>query len=456
MKKTHPILVGIDSVKPYKVRTSHSLYDIQPPAMQIADFLPVGGIMGITSYPGAGKSWLAMAIAKAVGGGEDFLGKFKARRGGVLFVGSDSSLYDYARQWTRLTSHTELAAHVYEPVRFLVQSSFMFEDRDEVRRLIRTHQQFEWGDFHQTESGMEREKGFHVIVFDTVSRLTRANQNDNTEMEEVFRHIRWIAEATDAAVILIHHNSKRTEFNDGSDWRGAMSQIGALDSWIQLTPSANDKFRIGVEYKKFRGITPANFAYKMNVMDPQVASLVWTDEAVLTKRASKQIEGELGRELLKRVKEKPGLRSVELADDLWNSDWRQNTTEQQWTDRNKLAQAVRNALKAMTTNGIIAATAGVEGKPVYSELLTQPKETTGGKVVEEQAVKAGDGDPVDTPKAPRRVPKKGAARGSGDSRPASQGVSGEVEKGPRRSKRKGRKGRAGTGQGVEGSDPAQT
>jgi len=434
MRKSHPILAGIEMVRPYKTHTSHSLYEIQPPAMQIADFLPVGGIMGITSYPGAGKSWLAMAIAKAVGGGEDFLGKFKARRGGVLFVGSDSSIYDYAYQWTRLTRHTELAPHVYEPVRWLIQSPFMLDDRDEIRRLIATHRSFEWGDFHETDEGMEREKGFHVIVLDTLSKLTRANQNDNTEMEEVFRHTRWLAEATNAAIIVIHHNSKRNEFNDGADWRGASSQFGALDSWIQLTPSKNDKFRIGVEYKKFRGITPANFAYQMNVMDKDIASLVWTDQVVATgsSKQSKIIDGALGQEVLKRIKEKPGLRAIDIIGDIWNSEWRQDVVGQSWPDEKKFASGVRNALQALLVNGLISKSANNEGKPVYEVLLTKPKEPSSGEVVEKQAEQASGSDPSDSSETPGSVPPASQDRGSGDRGADSQGVHG---KGKRRKKR---------------------
>jgi len=408
VKKSHPILQGIESVRPYKLTTGHHLYTIDPPAMQIDDFLPVGGIMGITSQPGAGKSWLAMAIAQSVGSGELFLGRFKARRGGVLFVGSDSSLYDYARQWTRLTSHVELAAHIYEPVRFLIQSSFMFEDRDEVRKLIATHNSFEWGDFHVNDEGAEKEKGFHVIVFDTVSKLTRANQNDNTDMEEVFRHIRWIAEATNAAVILIHHNSKRTEFNDGSDWRGASSQFGALDSWIQLNPSLKDKYKIAVEYKKFRGITPANFAYQMNVSDPKIASLCYTDELVITnKKEERVVNGELGKEVLRYIGEHPRQRATTIIAEIWKSDWRNNTTQQTWTDEGRFNKGVRNAIQALKTNGLIFQTASPEGKPVYEVLKTKIGETSGSEVVAQQAEQAGDGDQGNAPPPPPVVSAAG-------------------------------------------------
>lgn len=315
MRKSHPLLRDIDSVSPYRLLSGDSLYDIKAPPMQIEDFLPAGGVMGITSFPGVGKTWVALEVARAVTKGDPFLGRFPVVRGGVLFVGSDSSLFDYARQWTRLTRGDLGASESYEPARFLVQSSFMFEDRDEIRKIIATHRKFEWGPLRDTDQGPTRERGFHVIVFDTLSRLTRAQQNDNTEMEEVFRHVRWIAEATGAACILLHHNSKRSEYNDGADWRGAMSQIGALDSWVHLSPSRKDKYLIGVEYKKFRGITPDGFAYRMSVNDPHVATLTASNEPVTQEQKLKT--DTLAQSIQHYIESSPGSRACEVRDALW-------------------------------------------------------------------------------------------------------------------------------------------
>ena len=365
MRKSHPLLVGIENVRPYRTVTGESLYLIRPPAMQIENFLPVGGVMGLTSYPGVGKTWLAMEIARAVASGTPFLGRNTAQRGGVLFVGSDSSLEDYARQWTRLTQATPDAAEVYEPVRFLVQSTFMFEDRDEIRKLIATHRKFEWGETHITDDGPERESGFHVIVFDTLSRLTRANQNDNTEMEEVFRNIRMLAEATNAAIILLHHNSKKSEFNDGADWRGAMSQIGALDSWVQLTPHPTKKHLIGVQYKKFRGITPADFAYTMNVDDPKQATLVASDEPVT--RGQRLTSDTSAKAILDHVKAHPGQRAIEIENALYEQ-FKESFSKPKWKT------CVNNRLTALVVSETVVKYQNPQGKAVYRE-ATKPDKT---------------------------------------------------------------------------------
>ena len=211
--------MGIENVDVYPFAQSRELYDITPPPMLIEDFLPRAGVMGITAFPGVGKSWLTLEIIRSIARGKRFLNKFNTTEGSCLFVGSDSSIFDYARQWTRLVrSEEEEWRNTFEQsmeedvseeehdarmeasfgpdhrlgpfhnVRFLMQSSFMFENVDEVRRLIATHNAFRWGPAEEVQddvgdfAGVDRTHGFDAIVFDTLSRLTRANQNDNTEM----------------------------------------------------------------------------------------------------------------------------------------------------------------------------------------------------------------------------------------------------------------------------------
>jgi hypothetical protein len=292
-------LVGIELVTPYKLASTSDMYRVPPPEMLIEGVIPKTSISGITSYPGVGKTWFALEVTRSLACGQSFLGKFKIEKpGSVLFLGSDASLYDYAEQWRRLTRKTwasftpteeetqvegfiEPVNLLEENVRFLVQSDFLFENLDSVRQLIRTCQTHPVGDPYWVGDGdsghWHQDMGFDLIVFDTLSKLTRANQNDNTEMEEVFRNIRLITETTGAAVLLLHHNSKRNEYNDGSDWRGAMAQIGALDGWLNVSKPYKDKSKVKVEVKKFRGRQPKPFAYRMDVDGELEATLSWID-----------------------------------------------------------------------------------------------------------------------------------------------------------------------------------
>jgi hypothetical protein len=343
---------------------------IKPPIMLIEDFLPSGCLMGLTSYPGVGKSWLAFEIMRAITTGTDFLGQFKVNiRGPVLFVGSDSSEFDYARQWTRLTREVPNAElnHAW----FLCQSPFMLDDDEEVSRLIKTslgyvveqnvtteHEDEETGEVY---SHTADRTNFELIIFDTLSRLSRKNQNDNTEMEEVFRNIRDIAEATGAAVLVLHHNSKPSEHNDGGDWRGAMSQIGALDSWLQLVKPkkivSGGSQIIGAQFKKFRGITPPDFSFNLDVNDPERASLSLSDVAVTN--GQRFTADPLAMAIEELVRVNGGLTCAAYRNVLWPQ------FESESKSKGAFTVAVENRFRALVTSGTLTKSKNEEGKPVY-------------------------------------------------------------------------------------------
>lgn len=476
----NPLLVGIERVESYPFTTARELYEITPPPEIIEDFLPQGGIMGITSFPGVGKSWLTLEVVRAVSLGSPFLRRFRTTQGSCLFVGSDSSIFDYARQWARLarSDESEFLVRTADPgedpeenrrredalretlgpdfhlgpfhaARFLLQSQFMFDSRDEIRRLISTARHFKWGPYSDQYDelddfvGRERREGFDVIIFDTLSRLTRANQNDNSEMEEVFRNIRSIAELTGAAIIVLHHNSKRTEFNDGTDWRGAMSQIGALDSWVQLSPARNNKYLIGVEYKKFRGITPEDFAYTMDVNDAATASLTATDEHPAVPPSMRDKVSDL---ILMFLADNAGTRfSVkQVRDGLWDQ-----CGDMFGGSRDKFVVAVRNRLEYHNqhpdpTKPRVMKSGGVS-RGVTAFYWVEKKESTDGGVdapapAEEESAADGAGpvrEHVDA--VPAEAPRRARSGGDGGrSRPRRRNV--RPAAGPRAPRTRAKKG----------------
>lgn len=350
-------LVSFGNAKPYRPMTAEKLRLVRPPDMLVEEFMAAGFVCGLTSYPGVGKTWLALEIGRGVCTGDKIMGEFVVRGGpqGVLFVGSDSSEADYARQWARLTQAQHEAWEAsfdreqgeeppspFERIHFLIQSPFMLDNADEVRRIILTALDETLFPREQCVIGGEVVKSARgscaLIIMDTLSRLTTANQNDNTEMERVFANVRCICEVTGAAVLLLHHNSKATEFNDGADWRGAMSQIGALDSWIQLSRSKKEPSKIKAEFKKFRGITPSSFEYKQNVNDPDRANLAYLGKA----------EGFFGQESIKEdlLLQFSVWKTLATAEEtLWAS------YSDQFTERGKFHKACQNRLADLMTNG---------------------------------------------------------------------------------------------------------
>jgi hypothetical protein len=268
------------------------LFDVPDPPMLVETLLPMKTLTGLSSFPGVGKTWLSLELARAVATGTKFLGKHQARMGNVVFVGQDASVHDYGRQLRKLclaeyTKYEEEVAagqRLINPFRdhihFIVRAGIAFENMESMKRLAGTLMTMQHSEDvtvpheggvpeHTTSTGVD------LIVFDTLSALTRCSQVDNTMMEYVYRNIRWLADVTGAGIVLLHHNSYANEHNDGERWRGAGSQEAALDNWFQLVRvpqgyvrrNGVHTYRILLKIKRFRGLTPEPFHYKLVVDD---------------------------------------------------------------------------------------------------------------------------------------------------------------------------------------------
>lgn len=274
-----------DAAEPYKVATTRMLYNAPPVEFLVEGILPTHAICGLTGAPGTGKTWFAMAMMEAVVTGTKFLGKFPTKQGPALYVGADASFLDYAQQWWRLThesyeSYTQEVdgetVHIENPydryADFLLQDDFNLDDADKVARLIRTSDSVSRPSYIEdvlTDDGweqVEREgKHYRLIVYDTLTKLTRSQENNSVDRDKVFEHLRDIAEATGATLLVLHHPPLVSEFRSGEEWRGAGSQFGALDAHFHILKDGGRDDVIQFKVKKFRGITPKPFLFNLDV-----------------------------------------------------------------------------------------------------------------------------------------------------------------------------------------------
>lgn len=294
------------ALEPYKLMSMQELMDTPEPPMLVEGILPMRTFTGLTAMPGVGKTWLSLDFARAVATAGKVLGKFQARMGNVVYVGQDASVHDYGRQIRKMcrTEFDQYEAEVEQGIRvanpfrdhihFLVRAGITFENIESMRRLAATLLTLKHSEdvvISATSGEAEHvvSHGVDLIIFDTLTALTRMNQLDNTLMDAAFRNIRWLAEVTGAAIILLHHNSYPSEFNDGERFRGAGSMEAALDNWFQLTrvpggyvrKDGEHRYRILLKVKRFRGLTPEDFHYKLTV-NAETAKLLFEEPNVDT------------------------------------------------------------------------------------------------------------------------------------------------------------------------------
>jgi hypothetical protein len=276
------------------------LYEVETPPMLIEPFIPAGTLGGLSGGPGVGKSWFVLEAARALVTGTEFLDRFEvANSVPVLYIGSDSSRFDYGRCWRRLTKrqYDQLGARrdaedpegddpdnaqvrdlnpLNDRMRFIIGSDFSLDDPEKVDAMIRAVD-FEWGphiwadddaddDGNHIPGHWYRERGAGLIIMDTFGSLTDQDMIDNTQMIQVYKGLRSFVDKTGATVLLLNHCPKGKE-----TWLGAISQVGKLDFWLHLkmVPKQPDPDYLQVVFKKVRGIRPKDpVRYKMDVNDP--------------------------------------------------------------------------------------------------------------------------------------------------------------------------------------------
>ena len=331
----------LEGVEKYSRLNIRQLWDVPLPEMLIEGLLPRRTLTGLTAKPGAGKTWLTLELARSIATGTKFLGHFQCRPGNVVFVGQDADICDYARQIRKLfkaevemyDAEIEAGQRVTNPFddRFsaIIDPGLLIEDQHRMKRLAATVLDIEHSERDVTRqeidtqtgelvehSDTEIQRGTDLIVLDSESSMTRLDQNNNTDMEIAFRNLRWLAKVTNAGVVIIHHNGNTTEFNDGENWRGASSQVGALDNWFNLKPHPRHPNRVLFQVKRFRGLRPDDFNYTMSHTDDS-SELMYE---VAEEEHAVNIEMNLGTLVADWLRQNQGYHpAIKIRDGIWPS-----------------------------------------------------------------------------------------------------------------------------------------
>lgn len=190
--------------------------DFPEPKWAIPGLLPAG-LSVFAGRPKLGKSWLALAIATAVGGGGVVLGR-RAEKGRVLYL----ALEDNPRR---------------------------LKDRLSKQRATTTADidfHFEWPALVEKRGGQPgtlalieaiNARSYSMVIIDTISRaLGHADQLDQADMNVAFGSLQRIAIERDICLLLIdHHRKSAGSVGDViDDVMGATSKVGVADAAIGI------------------------------------------------------------------------------------------------------------------------------------------------------------------------------------------------------------------------------
>jgi AAA domain/DnaB-like helicase N terminal domain len=171
----------------------------------IERLIPARAITILAGEPGAGKTWLALAIAKAVKLGGEFLGH-RATQGEVLYLDRENPL-----------------ALVRERLEIICGGAGVLSP---------------WGNWCADEPPLigdprllDFAKQGLLIIFDSLIRFHKAeNENDASEMSKIMAQLRALANAG-GTVLALHHKAK----SETSSYRGSSDIAGGADAVFALT-----------------------------------------------------------------------------------------------------------------------------------------------------------------------------------------------------------------------------
>ena len=229
----------------------------------IEPLIPPGAAGLIAGDGGVGKTWLTLDLALATAMGKKWAGHFQCRQGAVLVVDEENSELLLRARLEKLITARAISDTGPIPLYFRVGtginlspekngnfSASFIELMAEVKRL-----------------------GVILIVFDSLTRVHRANENQSNEMAGVFAHVRYLMDQTGAACIFNHHMRKAGggKTKSGERIRGSTDIRNFADFTLLVDKSDNG---IKITHDKSRWaepIDPFEVALNYDALDDSIS-----------------------------------------------------------------------------------------------------------------------------------------------------------------------------------------
>lgn len=179
----------------------------------VEGLMPKEGVGILAGHPKIGKSWLTLDLAITASYGGLWLNKFQVQPGHVLYVDEESSNDMLGSRFHKLLKHKGLAD---AKIQFLLKEGFNFSIQaklDELRQVASL--------LHPS-----------LMIFDSLNRVHRANENSASEMGEVFRKVSALSKEFGCFILFTDHLPHGQERFRGSTDKEAFVDTGFLASKI--------------------------------------------------------------------------------------------------------------------------------------------------------------------------------------------------------------------------------
>lgn len=206
------------------------LEKLPPPRWLIPGVLTEGSLAAIYGAPESGKSFLAVDMSMAIASGIDWHGR-GVERGAVLYIAAEGApgLGKRVRAWKQ-DRHAQEHAFDFRLMRDEI--NFAAEKEGTVRAFVKA---------------VTDELGpLKLVVIDTLNQTAAgADENSAKDMSRYIASMKWLRDATGAAVVVVHHSGKDVS----KGMRGSTALLGAMDTTVEVERD-KDKHSIKVAVQK--------------------------------------------------------------------------------------------------------------------------------------------------------------------------------------------------------------
>ena len=186
----------------------------------VKDFFPPASLSMVYAPPGDLKSMFLMDMAVCVAAGKPFatslpnsdtFSGFPVTQGPVVWFDKDNGIDVMMERFAAFgKAHNAPDAPVY----------FTAFPKPDIKAA---------NGLEQIAAAIRETKAV-LVIFDNLLRIAGVDDENSSEMDKAMSALRWVAEDTRAAVVVIHHSRKDATGRNGDKVRGHSSILGSLDA----------------------------------------------------------------------------------------------------------------------------------------------------------------------------------------------------------------------------------
>lgn len=200
------------------------------PRWLVEGLIPHEAITIISGAPASYKTFLTFDIALKVAGGEKVFGEFQTTQSPVLIIDEENHPRILQERATLLSQNSGL------PIFIASKNGFLLGE-DSVRKVVE----------------YARSKDVRLIIFDSFICIHNSDENVASEMRNVMKHLKEIAN-NGIAVIVIHHHRKKGKdrSNASQEIRGSSDILAQVDCHLAIDRKRSGDASVIIQQSKLR------------------------------------------------------------------------------------------------------------------------------------------------------------------------------------------------------------